>query len=286
MNYQDFLSTSAAEHRLPYFGGGKICNAKRTWKVKSPNLVPGWYRFEESGRFLEPKESIEPELDQWQNLGLGRSLKGYQTNGRFIGDMRQETLFDLPLDEDLERFTPIIVREWFDGHLLLEQVDFETETDIAVREAYEDEQPIATIKGVTPALANTYLFETTTRELAREAQRRREQQIALAKIAEENALREAEYIAQQASLEGRIAIALAHSGAHLISWRRSGRNQITVRYQVDHQRIECIIDAESLQVLDSGICLEGADTALNLSSLPSAVQEAIDTGQLHVYRQA
>ena len=41
-----------------------------------------------------------------------------------------------------------------------------------------------------------------------------------------------------------------------------------------------------LQILDAGICLSGADEELNLSSLPSAVREAIRTGQLNVFRHA
>ena len=88
----------------------------------------------------------------------------------------------------------------------------------------------------------------------------------------------------QRTVEGRIAVALSHSGAQLLDWRRSGRGQATVSYRLGTQRFECVIDTESLQILDAGICLEGADQQLNLSSLPSAVREAIETHQLEVTR--
>jgi hypothetical protein len=73
----------------------------------------------------------------------------------------------------------------------------------------------------------------------------------------------------------------------LVSWRRNGERQAVVRYRIrGGRRFECVIDTQSLQILDAGICLSGADEELNLSSLPSAVREAIEAGQLHVFRGA
>jgi len=69
-----------------------------------------------------------------------------------------------------------------------------------------------------------------------------------------------------------------------VNWRRNGQRQAVVRYRLGGRRFECIIDTESLQIVDAGICLSGADEELNLSSLPSAVREAIESGQLHVFR--
>ena len=69
-----------------------------------------------------------------------------------------------------------------------------------------------------------------------------------------------------------------------LNWRRNGQGQAVVRYRLGGRRFECIIDTESLQIMDAGICLSGADEELNLSSLPSAVREAIESGQLHVFR--
>ena len=88
----------------------------------------------------------------------------------------------------------------------------------------------------------------------------------------------------QETLEGRISLALSHTGAELVNWRRNGQRQAVVRYRVAGRRFECVIDTESLQIMDAGICLSGTDEELNLSSLPSAVREAIESGQLHVFR--
>ena len=88
----------------------------------------------------------------------------------------------------------------------------------------------------------------------------------------------------QETFEGRISLALSHTGAQLVSWRRQGGGQAVVRYRVAGRRFECVIDTESLRIVDAGICLDGADEELNLSSLPSAVREAVESGQLHVLR--
>src|SRR2546428_189 len=168
-------------------------------------------------------------------------------------------------------------RKWFDGHILYHGQEFETEVEAKVREAFEEGRSIEAVKGVTPALAHVFVLESTQRELAREAERRAREEV-------ERRHRAAELARWQETLEGRISLALSHTGAELVNWRRNGQRQAVVRYRLRGQRFECVIDTESLQIVDAGICLSGADEELNLSSLPSAVREAIESGQLHVFR--
>src|SRR5262249_6152908 len=156
---------------------------------------------------------------------------------RLIGNDFQGHLFGLPADEDLPKFTPVVARKWFDGHLLFEQQEFETEVEARVREAFEEERSIEGIKAVTPALAHVFLLESTTRELTREAERRARQEVERRELA-------AELARWQETLEGRISLALSHTGAELVNWRRSGQQQAVVRYRIRGQRFECVIDTE------------------------------------------
>ena len=272
MDFRQFLQSGEAERRLPYVGGLMTCDDKRRWRLRE-EIPPGWYRFRECGRFLEVVEAIPPELDSWKLP----AVRGYLGAGRFVTQDSVERLFGLPAAEEFSRYTPLTARRWFDGRCWFEMSDFETEAEDAVREAYEEERGISEVKGVTPALAQAFLLEQTAREMAREAERRRRQEA-------EEAEREAELARWQQTVEGRVAMALSHAGARLLDWRRSGGSRATVRYMLGARRFECVIDTRSLQILDAGICLEGTDEQLNLSSLPSAVREAIDTGQLHVFR--
>jgi hypothetical protein len=272
MDYTQFLQKPDEVLRLPYFGGQSVCDQERSYRlVQTPQ--PGWYQFRQSGRYLAVEKPIASELNVWK---LPRVL-GYVFNGRLVGNELQARLYGLSADEELPKFTPVSARKWFDGHLLYESQEFETEVEPKVREAFEEERSIDGVKGVTPALAHAFLLESTQRELAREAERR-------AREASQRQEQAAGLARWQETLEGRISLALSHTGAELVNWRRDGRRQAVVRYRLGGRRFECVIDTVSLQILDAGICLSGADEALNLSSLPSAVREAIESGQLHVFR--
>jgi hypothetical protein len=272
MDYTQFLQRPDEILRLPYFGGKSVCDDKFTYRLRE-TLQPGWYQFRKSGRYLSVENPIPSELDAWK---LQR-LTGYVFRRQFIANDFQAALFDLPQDEDLPKFALVSARKWFDGHILYHGREFETEVETKVREAFEEERTIDDVKGVTPALAHVFILESTQRELTREAERRAREEI-------ERQRQAAELARWQETLEGRISLALSHTGAELISWRRNGQRQAVVRYRVAGRRFECVIDTESLQIMDAGICLSGTDDELNLSSLPSAVREAIQSGQLHVFR--
>ncbi|MBI2927969.1 MAG: hypothetical protein HYY24_19990 [Verrucomicrobia bacterium] len=274
MDYTQFLQKAGETLTLPYFGGKSVCDDRQTYRLRA-TIQPGWYRFRKSGRYLIAEGPTAAELEAWK---LPR-LCGYVIKGRLIGDDVQGRLFGLPADEELPKFTPVSARQWFDGHLLYAGPEFESGVEAKVREAFEEERTIDGIQTVTPALAHVFLLESTQRELAREAERRAREQT-------ERAQQAAELARWQETLEGRISLALSHTGAELLNWRRSGQRQAVVRYRLSGRRLECVIDTESLQILDAGICLSGADEELNLSSLPSAVREAVESGQLHVFRHA
>ena len=272
MDYTQFLQKPDEVLRLPYFGGKSVSDGKLTYRLREP-LQPGWYEFRKAGRYLTMEHPIPPELDAWK---LPR-LVGYVFRGRLITNDSQDRLFGLPADEDLPKFCPVSVRKWFDGHILYEGQEFESEVETKVREAFEEDRAIDDVKGVTPALAHAFVLESTQRALAREAERRAREEA-------ERQQQAAELARWQETLEGRISLALSHTGAELISWRRNGQRQAVVRYRLAGRRFECVIDTESLQIMDAGICMSGTDEELNLSSLPSAVREAIQSGQLHVFR--
>ena len=266
MDYTQFLQKPDEVLRLPYFEGKSVCDDRLTYRLRDV-LQPGWYEFRKSGRYLEVGNTIDPEPDAWRL----KKLRGYVTASRFVSDDVQAHLFGLLADEDLPQFTPISVCKWFDSHLLFYAREFESDVEPQVRDAFEEQRTIENIKGITPALAHVFLLETTQRALKLEAERR---------------ARQAEELARwQQTLEGRISLALSHTGASLVSWRRNSRDQAVVRYALHGRRFECVIDTNTLQIVDAGICLSGADHQLNLSSLPSAVREAIETGRLHVFRE-
>jgi hypothetical protein len=47
-----------------------------------------------------------------------------------------------------------------------------------------------------------------------------------------------------------------------------------------------LVDSETLQVIDPGICLSGAHRVLTLDAMPSVVREAIEESHLNITRRA
>jgi hypothetical protein len=82
--------------------------------------------------------------------------------------------------------------------------------------------------------------------------------------------------------EERVADALHAARAGLRGLRWLGGSQIEVRYDLDGERFVSIVEADSLQVVDAGICLVGSDRELTLESLPSVIREAMRTHQLNI----
>ncbi|MCP3138802.1 hypothetical protein [Pyxidicoccus xibeiensis] len=80
--------------------------------------------------------------------------------------------------------------------------------------------------------------------------------------------------------------ALLGAGARLRDMRRLGGNRLEVTYSFMDERFISIVDADTLQVVDAGVCLAGADGEVTLESLPSVIREAIDTGVLVITRHA
>lgn len=77
---------------------------------------------------------------------------------------------------------------------------------------------------------------------------------------------------------------LENAGARLVDQRRLDGGRLEVVFRFMDERFVSIVDSRTLQVVDAGICLAGADREVTLESLPSVIREAIDTGRLVITR--
>jgi hypothetical protein len=83
----------------------------------------------------------------------------------------------------------------------------------------------------------------------------------------------------------RAEAALDGAHARMLSSRRLSQLQIEVAWEFMGERFISVIDAMTLQVYDSGVCLAGEDDLVTLDSLPGVIREAIDTGRLVITRR-
>lgn len=84
----------------------------------------------------------------------------------------------------------------------------------------------------------------------------------------------------------RAEAALDAADARMLAARRlASGSQLEVAFQFMGERFLSVVDALSLQVVDSGVCLSGEDDLVTLESLPGVIREAIETGRLVITRR-
>jgi hypothetical protein len=84
---------------------------------------------------------------------------------------------------------------------------------------------------------------------------------------------------------GRAFEALDGADARMLASRRLAEGTMEVTFEFMGERFISVVDALSLHVYDSGVCLAGADEMVTLDSLPGVIREAIDTGRLVITRR-
>lgn len=133
-----------------------------------------------------------------------------------------------------------------------------------------------------------HLVEARRRHEAEVAERLRRAEIAANEARHQARLAEVARQARARRTHGtpieRADAALAAAGARMIDARRKGAN-LEVTFAFMSNRFITVVDSETLQVYDAGICLAGADREVTLDSLPSVIREAIDEDHLNITRR-
>jgi hypothetical protein len=86
-----------------------------------------------------------------------------------------------------------------------------------------------------------------------------------------------------AALRAETALDGAH--ARMLSSRALGNGNLEVAFEFMGERFISVVDAITLQVYDSGVCLAGADELVTLDSLPGVIREAINDDVLVITRR-
>jgi len=312
MDYRKFLSRTETAV-LPYFGGARVEARERRLRLRG-RAEPGWWEFEVEGRRAKPIRRAEPA-----DLSDLPAVRGHYACGWLFVSGRELERIALPPADEPEPLAPCTGRRWYGGELLFDAVEFEDEAEDQARRALEEGNPLGDLKGVSPGLRAAFGFALaeaagraaeipiSPREAAESVQevaergragaealvarvaaerrrhaetRRREQMFASARSARPRQAGSN----RTADASSRVDAALEAAGARMLRCRRLGNRQIEVTYSFQGERFISVADSVTLQIVDAGICLDGADPELTLESLPSAIREAIETGQLCITR--
>lgn len=322
MGWQDLLQDAPQERVLPWVGGRRLVDRDRTFALEGK--LPkehGWHRFQIGGT---RRASWAGPADPDPCFDEGRSTElGYLVGDRLIPDgaavgldpakLIEQTLKVHLVDRGLERFSRGLVARDPGGPWIFVRQEFPLGPEHEVQAAFVDGRPDTSgIRDVSPALELGFRFCVWQREEVvrrrEEAERRRleaeaaaaeaERLAALAVRNREQAERLAAYRA--AARRGRgagdrfgraAAAALQVSGAELLDHRPGyNRGEQIVQFRFRHRRFECVVDAGSLRIIDSGICLIDhatgvrGDTRFTLESLPAVIDQAIREDRLVIFR--
>lgn len=314
MGWQDLLD-DGGEKVLPWLGGNKVFSQDREWTLKGRwPREHGWYSFNTSGgriARLAHREPMPVDPEYTENLPL---RQGYLVGDRFIPDdarvdpdpakliLQTEPVFCVEIG--LERFTRATVARDRVGRLIYVQQEWPQGPEADVLVAYQDRlDSVGHITGVTPALDLAFRWISYQRAAAEaraaELERLRAEEEAKAAEAERvrrllaqvgTAVGRRELAAQDFETAARMA--LRQGNAELLDVRPSRtRGEMVVQYIFRHRRLECVVDARTLRIIDAGVCLDNhagtkGDTFFTLESLPGVIGEAIDRNKLVVWRHA
>jgi len=310
VGWRDLLS-EAKEVTLPWLGGREVYGRERLWAIKG-KLPPeyGWYNFRVSGgRHAELIGESEPDISFEENRP---TTKGYLIGDRFVADnarvdpdpakLIHQTQPVYLVEFGLERFCRALVATAEGSKLVFIRQEFPEGPEMEVTAAFQDRKDsVAHISGVTPALDLAFRFLSRERMLAEEREaerikrleeeakkREREEELAEAKKSMGTAVGRRELAKLDFNAAAKAALAVSNA-EFLDAVQGHRRNEMIVTYRYNNRRLECVANKETLQIVDAGVCLTDhrgtkGDTWLFLESLPTAIQEAMDTNQLVVLR--
>ena len=208
------------------------------------------------------------------------------------------------VEPGLDRFARVSAGRTHEGGSLVyarQEMPLGPEDDV-LKSFLDQKESVDNIANVAPALDAAFRMEVYQRI---EAQRRREELERQRREEEERRVREErrqKLFEQLGNAQGRrdmakedfgeaARAALAVGGAEYLDHRRSvRRNEMVVRYRMLRRRFECVCDAQSLRIIDAGICLidhgtgERGDNYFTLESLPGVITQAHREGRLVVFR--
>lgn len=320
MDYTKFLGKKD-ELVLPYLGGPHVHAKDRRLRVEDPRPAIGWHRFEVRGRTARAIDAVEADEVVVGALGRARGhlvhgfLFGKETvrvallpaeepapfsvvrarrwySGEhlfegldFDGDAEEAARLRLERREALpasEKGVPASLRVAY-GVALARDVARRRGVELAVREVLAHGPRIAE-EGEAAAHAFVTAVEDRRRG-ALEAARIRAivhgQRPPAPVVARQLPLRDRPTL-DNAPL--RAEVALDGARARMLSSRSLGNGNLEVVWAFMDERFVSVVDAITLQVYDSGVCLAGADELVTLDSLPGVIREAIETDALVITR--
>ena len=304
MDWREYIEEDA-HLVMPWLGGRRIHREGRSWRVVEEPPEYGWYSWVVRGREARFDSPCDQDPEYRYDAWARKMVHGYLIGNRLVPDNTEWTASEEELPEHtipvflvepgLDRFTRASV-ELVDCHFVFREVIFPLGPEDDARKAFVDRRyTVGHIADVTPALDLAFRFACLQRrrleerrahlEHVRREERRREE---LSRNISTSLGRRtiAAYNFEEAAKS-----ALALSGAELLDVRPgAAAREMVVQYRFSNRRFECVVERDTMRIVDSGVCLtdertgDSGDSFFTLESLPGVINEALLGNKLVVYR--
>ncbi|MEM6930887.1 MAG: hypothetical protein AAF602_28390, partial [Myxococcota bacterium] len=267
----------------------------------------GWHRFAIDGtRRARWVAAAEPDVT-WgesrpQQVGTLIGDRLVPDGATVIADetrLLEQTVPVHLVPRGLPRFSRVRVAHDPGGPWICVDVAFPLGPEPDVADTFADgRRDLSHLRGVPPALELAFRVARAQRE---SAERRRQAIERLRRIARARArAQDREFLARTAKgrravakvdfeTAARAALAIAEA-EYLDHWEAAGRGETTVQFRFAERRFECVVETATLRIVDAGICLidhtthERGDARFTLESLPGVIWQALNGGELVVFR--
>lgn len=323
MDYTKFLGKKEYV-TLAYLGGAHVLGKDRRLRIEGERPAIGFHRFEVSGRNARSLEAVDSPEAELRSLpkARGHLVEGWLVSQ--APGISLDRLALPPADEPPPLATGR-ARRWYSGDLLFESLDFDGEAEDEARLRLEQLAPLGELKGVSSTLRTAYGIALalavgrrigtplSVREAAGHALHVAENGEPAARelfariegerlAAQERAWARAlvagrplgrvrgprgspQVVPTLENAADRAEAALDGARARMLAARRLDGGNLEVAFQFMGERFISVVEALSLRVVDSGVCLSGEDDLVTLDSLPGVIREAIETDRLVITRR-
>lgn len=268
--------------------------------------------------YQQRKIKLSSRLSGWYVLKIGNEVEVVrEASLREIRGVPMKTLLGFSFGENIVPFSfenfnkvqlaaaePVtyfsnIIRDWGmirvalteDKRLIFvrEEENFKAKRMLRqIKSIFDAEETLGVVSGLTPEMRFLFFSQSLARQQQREAERLT--QLRLEQQKKEDAIREL-----NKTVEGRVRLALAESGARLVSFKKLSQkadSNVQVVWEItgDNGRIErisSVVRGDTLAVVPSGLgfCASGGDTTQTLSSAPALAKAYMRrTGSVYITR--
>ena len=245
---------------MPVVNGWGVFGSRKIW---NPILEDSWYLTNLADRALVTRPATPLEVEKV--MQKQKAIRGYVLGNEIIpvnfDNFQRKGLGEAVTVQflALSVFEVAKVIQWEDNRFYFYEADPKFDRSIInqVKSAFDKEEPITNIKGLTPELRYYYMLLNLQRQSYREFQE-------LEKLKLSEAEREKRIKEFQNSFSGRLQETVEDVGGKLIKFVKY-RTGWTVTWKLGNQTVKSNI-RDDMRIMSLGFCASGADRKHTLSS--------------------